>query len=53
MEGDLQEHEILAAAPLDAQGLQLLVDALEVGLHVADSLLDLVVLVGLVPEGLD
>lgn len=52
-EGHLQEHEVLPAAPLDAQRLQLLVYALEVGLDIADGLLDLVVLVGLVPEGLD
>lgn len=53
VEHHLQVHEVLAVTPLNPLRLQLLVDALEVGSDIADRLLDLVVLVGLVSEGFD
>ena len=54
MKDDLQVHEIIRTAPLniDPPFVVILVDIFEVFLHITYALLDMIVIVGLVIEGL-
>lgn len=55
MEDDLEIHEVFRAVPLDILSfqLELLIQILEIGLHITYALLDLIVLIRLVAEGFD
>ena len=54
MKDDFQVHEIIRTAPLniDPPFVVILVDIFEVFLHITYALLDMIVIIGLVIEGL-